>query len=45
VSEDVATVLPPTRTEVELVRRIDPLGVRRMEFGSTELARRFHHRD
>jgi glutaconate CoA-transferase subunit B len=39
--EEPSTVQPPTREEVELVRRIDPLGVRRAEFAPTELERCF----
>lgn len=41
VADDVTAVAPPTARDIELVRAIDPLGVRRQEFRSDELARRF----
>jgi glutaconate CoA-transferase subunit B len=41
VAEDLTPVAAPTGTELELVRAIDPLGIRRREFRPTDLARRF----
>jgi glutaconate CoA-transferase subunit B len=41
--EQVEIITTPTETEVALVRRLDPLGVRRSEFSPTELNRRFPH--
>jgi len=43
VAEQVTTVDPPTEAEIALVRRIDPLGVRRSEFGPKDLARTFSY--
>jgi glutaconate CoA-transferase subunit B len=43
VADRVETVDPPTEAEIALVRTIDPLGVRRSEFGPKELARTFSH--
>lgn len=37
----LASVEPPSRAEVDLVRTIDPLAVRKREFRPQELARRF----
>jgi hypothetical protein len=31
----------PAREEVEIIRRIDPLGVRKFEYPKRELTRRF----
>jgi glutaconate CoA-transferase, subunit B len=40
VANDVHAVLAPTADQVDLVRHIDPLGVRRLEFSVRDLARR-----
>jgi glutaconate CoA-transferase subunit B len=42
-ADRIETVTPPTEAEIALVRRIDPLGVRRSEFGPKELGRTFSH--
>ncbi|MFC4941923.1 CoA-transferase subunit beta [Pseudonocardia sp. GCM10023141] len=36
---------PPSGAELAAVRAVDPLGVRRSEFGPDELKRHFHHAD
>ena len=41
VDPGVRPLAPPTSGEIALVRRLDPLGVRRREFGDKELGRRF----
>lgn len=41
VATDVAPLPPPTPLEVETVRAVDPLGIRRSEFGASDLARSF----
>ena len=41
VASDLAEVDPPRASEIELVRRLDPLGVRRNEFRPQELDRTF----
>lgn len=41
VAPDLATVDTPSRHQIELVRAIDPLNVRRREFGPAELERTF----
>lgn len=41
VGPAVATVPPPTEAEIEAVRRVDPLGIRRSEFSAGELRRTF----
>ena len=41
VADDVAVVPDPTAAELAAVRAVDPLGVRRSEFGPDDLARRF----
>jgi glutaconate CoA-transferase subunit B len=41
VAEDLATVTPPSTRDVELIREIDPMGVRRREFPAAELERSF----
>lgn len=41
VADDVGVLALPSATEVDLVRRIDPLAVRRTEFGPDELRRTF----
>lgn len=41
VAPDVTVVEAPSREQIELVRTIDPLGVRRGEFRPPELERRF----
>ncbi len=41
VADNVETVPAPTEAEIALVRRVDPLGVRRSEFGPKDLARTF----
>ncbi|MBI4939884.1 MAG: acyl CoA--acetate/3-ketoacid CoA transferase subunit beta [Actinobacteria bacterium] len=41
VADDVGTVPEPTPAELAAVRAVDPLGVRRLEFGPADLARRF----
>lgn len=41
VADDLRAVTPPTRRDVALIREIDPLGVRRLEFSDAELERRF----
>jgi glutaconate CoA-transferase subunit B len=43
--EPLAPLLPPDPAEIALVRRLDPLGVRRREFGEAELRRRFRWAD
>lgn len=40
---DLGVVPSPTRREIELVRQIDSLGVRRSEFGPDDLGRSFDH--
>ena len=40
-AEEVAVLAPPSAAEIALVRRIDPLGVRRTEFAPDELRRTF----
>lgn len=41
VADDLGPVEPPSAAEVAAVRAVDPLGVRRGEFGDRELARVF----
>lgn len=41
VADEVALVPDPTAAELAAVRAVDPLGVRRSEFGPDDLARRF----
>lgn len=41
VAPDLGTVEVPSREQIELVRRVDPLGVRRREFRPSELGRFF----
>lgn len=41
VADEVALVRDPTAAELAAVRAVDPLGVRRSEFGPDDLARRF----
>ena len=41
VAETVTTVPDPTAAELAAVRAVDPLGVRRLEFGPADLDRRF----
>ena len=41
VASDLEVVEPPSREQIELVRTIDPLGVRRSEFRPSELERNF----
>ena len=41
VAPDLDTVKAPRREQIELVRQIDPLGVRRREFRPSELGRSF----
>ena len=41
VADEVGTVPDPTPAELAAVRAVDPLGVRRLEFGPADLARRF----
>ena len=41
VADDVATVPEPSPAELAAVRAVDPLGVRRSEFGPEDLARTF----
>ena len=41
VAPDLRPVAPPSAAELAAVRSIDPLGVRRSEFGPDELQRRF----
>jgi glutaconate CoA-transferase subunit B len=41
VADDLDTVPDPDPEQIDLVRRIDPLGVRRGEFKASELARTF----
>jgi glutaconate CoA-transferase subunit B len=41
--DTVGQIPPPTPEQVALIRRIDPLGVRRAEFAPTELQRRFSY--
>jgi glutaconate CoA-transferase subunit B len=41
VADDLRTVAPPRFEELAIVRSIDKLGVRRMEFDARELERRF----
>jgi len=41
VADPVEVIAPPTEAEIALVRRFDPLGVRRSEFGPKELGRTF----
>ena len=41
VADDVGTVADPTPAELAAVRAVDPLGVRRSEFGPEDLARTF----
>ena len=42
VAPDFAPLRPPDRRSIELIRRIDPLNVRRREFRADELERVFH---
>ncbi|MDE0709445.1 MAG: hypothetical protein OXH89_03320, partial [bacterium] len=41
VAPDLAPVQTPSRDQIDLVRAIDPLGVRRREFRPVELERSF----
>jgi len=41
VADDLGTVEAPSERDIALIREIDPLGVRRQEFGAAELDRRF----
>jgi len=41
LADQVEQSRPPTRAELALVRRVDPLGVRRSEFAPKELSRTF----
>ena len=41
VAPDLGTIETPDREQIELVRRVDPLGVRRLEFRPAELERSF----
>ena len=41
VAGDLGVVPEPTEAEIAAVRAVDPLGVRRSEFGPAELSRRF----
>ncbi|MDD1767365.1 MAG: hypothetical protein LUQ27_02195 [Methanomassiliicoccales archaeon] len=41
VHPDVRVMEMPSRAEVEVIRRIDPLGVRKLEYPERELSRRF----
>ena len=41
IAPDLEEVDPPDRTQVELVRKLDPLGIRRNEFRPGELRRTF----
>jgi glutaconate CoA-transferase, subunit B len=41
VADDVRLVADPSAAELDAVRAVDPLGVRRSEFGPDDLARRF----
>ncbi|WP_088282698.1 CoA-transferase subunit beta [Kineosporia sp. A_224] len=41
VADEVGTVAEPTPAELAAVRAVDPLGVRRLEFGPADLARHF----
>lgn len=43
VAGDLRVVAPPSAAELAAVRSVDPLGVRRSEFGPTELQRVFEH--
>ncbi len=43
VAGDLRTPAPPARAELAAVRTVDPLGVRRSEFGPRELERVFAH--
>ena len=42
IADDLGVAPLPSQREIELVRRIDPLGVRRAEFGAEELGRSFN---
>jgi glutaconate CoA-transferase subunit B len=42
-ADEVTPITPPTEAEIALVRHVDPLGVRRSEFGPKDLARTFSH--
>jgi len=44
-AEPLAPLPLPDPAEIALVRRLDPLGIRRREFGDAELARRFRWGD
>jgi glutaconate CoA-transferase, subunit B len=41
MADDVRLVADPSAAELDAVRAVDPLGVRRSEFGPDDLARRF----
>ncbi len=41
VADELHVVPPPSAAELDVLRRIDPLGVHRAEFSAGELARRF----
>ncbi len=41
VADDLAVIPDPTPDELAAVRAVDPLGVRRLEFGPEDLGRRF----
>jgi glutaconate CoA-transferase subunit B len=41
VAPELEPMRPPSAAELEVVRAVDPLGVRRQEFGAAELAREF----
>jgi glutaconate CoA-transferase subunit B len=41
VTDEIGTVPEPSAAELAAVRAVDPLGVRRLEFGPADLARRF----
>jgi glutaconate CoA-transferase subunit B len=41
IHPNVGVMEMPTREEIEIIRRIDPLGVRKLEYPEQELARRF----
>ena len=43
VAGNLRVVAPPSAAELAAVRSVDPLGVRRSEFGPAELARTFEH--
>jgi glutaconate CoA-transferase subunit B len=40
-AQAIAALTPPDRTVVDLIRTLDPLGIRKREFPEAELARRF----